>query len=335
MVDIFLRRCYHDGMALKEEIYNLLDAQRGTYFSGEELAKRFGVSRNAVWKAVKSLEKEGFVLSGVNNRGYSLLPENDLLTAGGIRKYLSFLCDIRVEKCIPSTNDALKAMAREGAPEWTVLLAEEQTAGKGRYRRRFYSPRGAGLYMSILLRPSFPASETLFITTGAAVAVCEAVESVSKKHGEIKWVNDVFTEGKKICGILTEASFNVESGGLDYAVVGIGINVLETAFPEELSSVATSVFAGESYPPEGRARLAASLLERFRYYYEHIPERAFYAPYKNRLFILGRKVQVVSGDVQGEAEVLDLDENCFLKVRFSDGRERLLSAGEISIKLQG
>ena len=332
LVDNRISVCYTLCMSIKEDIYRALDSERGKHFSGEELAQKFGVSRNAVWKAVKALKREGLVIEAGTNRGYVLQPGNDLLTPNGIKKYLDFDCSISVERSVGSTNDEAKKMAADFAPEWSVVFAEEQTAGRGRYSRPFYSPQGAGLYVSILLRPKFTAGDTLFITTSAAVAVCEAIESVSGKKCAIKWVNDVFMGGKKVCGILTEASFDVENGKLSYAIVGIGINVRDSAFPQELKGIATSVFGMDRYPSDTRAKLAAKLLERFRYYYERIPQRAFYEEYKRRSFVIGKEVDVYSGDKSGEGTVLDLEKDCSLRIRYKDGKESLLVAGEVSVK---
>ena len=320
-------------MGLREKLLEKLENNRGEYFSGEELAQECGVSRGAVWKAVKGLRKEGFSIEAATNRGYALSPCSDLLTAGGIEKYLTFPCKIQVKKSVASTNDEVKDIASKGGAEWNVVVAEEQTAGRGRYNRPFVSAAGNGVYFSVLLRPKFSASETLFITTCAAVAVCEAVESVTGHKADIKWVNDVYMKGKKVCGILTEASFDVESGGLSYAVVGIGVNVLPQKFPSELEKTAASVFGQGEYPQEGRAKILSAILNRFRFYYEHIPERTFFREYKRRSIAIGRRVKVVSGSFECEGTVLDLDENCFLKIRFDDGTEKLLSSGEISIKL--
>ena len=320
-------------MKLKERILSRLEEAGGEYVSGEELAKECGVSRNAVWKAVRSLANEGFCIASVKNRGYALRAESDALSASGMAALLTESYDLRILQSTTSTNDEAKTLAAAGAAEWTVVVSEEQTLGRGRYERRFFSPRGSGVYVSILLRPKLPAGETLFITTCAAVAVCEAIERVAGKRADIKWVNDVFLGGKKVCGILTEASFDVESGGLAYAVVGIGVNVRACAFPKDLRAVAGAVCSEEEYVPGMRARLAAALIERFRYYYEHIRERAFYPVYKERLLWVGKRVRVLSGVLSGEAEILDLDENCFLVVRFDDGSVKKLSSGEVSIRL--
>lgn len=319
---------------MKDEILKQFESSRGTSYSGAELAKKYGVSRAAIWKAVKSLQKEGFAIQATTNRGYTFLAANDLLTATGIEQYISFPCRLQVEKSVGSTNDEVKKLAESGAEEWSCVVAEEQTKGRGRYNRRFVSAEGVGVYISILLRPKFSAAETLFITTCAAVAVCEAIEKVSGKSAEIKWVNDVLLNGKKVCGILTEASYDVESGGLSYAVVGIGVNVLCQKFPAELAGIAGTVFEDGEYPQEGRARIAAEIIERFRYYYDRIPQRTFFDEYKRRSVVIGKRVKVFSGNVEGEATVLDLDENCFLKVRFDDGNIKLLSSGEVSIRIQ-
>lgn len=319
-------------MELKERVLRRLEGAGGEYVSGEQLAGECGVSRNAVWKCVRALQAQGAKIACVRNRGYALT-ESGVLTAGGIQKYLRRPFDVSVLPRTGSTNDEAKALAECSAPEWTAVLAEEQSAGRGRYSRPFDSPAGAGVYLSIVLRPKFTAAETLYITACAAVAVCEAIAEVAGKYAEIKWVNDVFLSGKKVCGILTEAAFDVESGGLAYAVVGIGVNVKYRRFPEELAGVAGTVFGEGEYPPEGRARLAAAIMERLRDLYEHIPERTFYKEYKRRSFVIGRRVKVLSGNLSQEAEVLDLDENCFLKVRLADGAVRTLSAGEVRILL--
>lgn len=320
-------------MGLKDEILKQFESSRGTSYSGADLAKRYGVSRAAVWKAVKSLQKEGFAIQATTNRGYTFLAANDRLTEAGIAQYISFPCRLRVEKSVGSTNDEVKKLAEAGGDEWDCVIAEEQTKGRGRYNRKFVSTEGTGVYISILLRPKFSAAETLFITTCAAVAVCEAIEKISGKSVGIKWVNDVLLNGKKVCGILTEASYDVESGGLSYAVVGIGVNVLFQKFPAELAGIAGTVFEEGEYPQEGRARIAAEIIERFRYYYERIPQRTFFAEYKRRSLVIGKRVKVFSGNIEGWATALDLDENCFLKVRFDDGNIKLLSSGEVSIRI--
>ena len=317
---------------LKNKILECLESKRGGFCSGEELAELFSVSRSAVWKAVKNLKAEGYNVKSVTNRGYCLDTDNDLLSVAAITNFLKNKeFSLQVLRSATSTNDIVKKLAESGAEEWTVVISEEQTAGRGRYNRAFYSPSGEGVYFSVLLRPEFSAAETLYITTSAAVAVCEAIESLSKKKAQIKWVNDVLIEGKKACGILTEASFDVENGKIKYAVVGIGINVKQELFPNELKDIATFVF-GTEYCPGMRSELIAAVLDKLKYYYDKIPQRAFFEEYKRRSVVIGKRVKVVSGNLNGYAQIIDLDENCFLKARFDDGSERLLSSGEVSVK---
>ena len=331
LVDYFFVLVYNTDMKSREMILRKLTDADGAYVSGEVLASQFGISRNAVWKAVRALQDEGFEIESVKNRGYALKGNNDLLTESSIGAYLEHEYDIRVLQSTMSTNNELKKLASAGAAEWTTVVAEEQTDGRGRYDRRFYSPRGAGVYLSMLLRPRFSASDTLFVTTCAAVAVCEAIASVAGKDARIKWVNDVFLNGKKVCGILTEASFDVESNGLTYAIVGIGVDVRSIPLPQELQGVMSSVFEAEEYPSGARARLAATIMDRFRYYYERIPTRDFYPRYRERLLGVGARARVVSGNFSGEGEIVGLDEDCSLLVKFSDGSLRRLSSGEVSV----
>lgn len=214
-----------------------------------------------------------------------------------------------------------------------VLLAQEQTQGKGRLGRTFFSPKGTGLYMSVLLRPRFSAEEALSITTAAAVAVAEAVDQVTGQHARIKWVNDVYLRGRKVCGILTEAAVDFESGGLQYAVLGMGINIREPegGFSPELAQVAGALFPGE-VPAGARTRLAAAILNRFFSYYQALPDRTFMKAYAERSLLTGMEVTYTQGDRAGEGLVLGVDEEARLLLRLPDGREQAFSAGEVQIK---
>lgn len=325
-------------MTVKEHILALLDGSKGEYISGEEIAGRLSVTRSAVWKAIKSLQTDGYSIQAVTNKGYSLSPYTDILSAGAISKYLNTQGQkLRVEvfKTIPSTNEAVKILASNGEAEGKVILSEEQTAGRGRKGRKFFSPPGTGIYMSILLRPKLSAAESTLLTTSAAVAVALAIESVSGKDTQIKWVNDVFMESKKVCGILTEASMSLENGWLDYAVLGIGINVaLPTdGFPNELTGIATSVFSERNHYGNLRSRLVAEVLNHFMGFYGHLSDRLFLAGYRKRLISLDKPVTVIKDNKQREATAMDIDDDCHLKVRYENGDEEYLSSGEISIKI--
>ena len=235
-------------MGTKEKLLALFEADKGKFFSGEELAARLAVSRTAVWKAVNSLRKEGYEIQAVRNKGYSLSVSTDILSIQGVEKYLNpehSYIELEILPDIGSTNDYLREKAAQGKGEGYAVVAGAQTRGKGRTGRSFYSPADTGIYLSLLLRPKDcgPAQAVKF-TTMAAVAACEAIEKVSHRSPQIKWVNDIYIDGKKVSGILTEASVSLENGSLEYVLLGIGINVYppEKGFPQELRETAGSVF---------------------------------------------------------------------------------------------
>lgn len=321
---------------LKEQVLETLENNKGRYISGNELAEKHYVSRNAVWKAVKTLQVEGHQISAVTNKGYCLDTDSDVFSAQSIGKYLNDAANpfrLEVHKTVTSTNTVLKQLASRGEAEGLVVVAEEQSAGKGRLGRRFYSPPETGVYFSLLLRPKVNASDATLITTAAAVSVAKAIEAVTDSKAEIKWVNDVFCDGKKVCGILTEGSFDMESGGLEYAVLGIGINVKmpEDGFPGEISDIAAAISAGE-ISAELRSKLIAETLKCFWSYYKNLPDKSFLKEYKQRSFVLGRDILVLSGESSRKARALDLDDECRLVVRFEDGSVETLSSGEVSIR---
>lgn len=324
-------------MTVKEQILEIFERDRGTVYSGGELAERLGVSRNAVWKAVRQLEAEGWQFDAASGRGYCLREDSDVLSVQGITRCLGGAADgldIRVYRSITSTNTVLKEMAAEGAPEGTVLVAAEQTAGRGRMNRKFYSPTGTGLYLSVLLRPRMKAQEALFITTAAAVAVARTVEEVAGRETGIKWVNDVFLDRRKICGILTEASFDMESGALEYAVCGIGVNVTppEGGFPDEIKDVAGAVFTDAAPPTDAKNRIAAGIVRHFMEYYRDLSRRPFFDEYVRRSVVVGQDILVLGRDEPRKARALAIDESCNLRVRYEDGSEGVLASGEVSIR---
>ncbi len=327
-------------MSVKENVLKILKDNKGKHFSGEEIAKELGVSRNAVWKAVKSLTSEGYKIAGVNNKGYCMSEESDVLSKEGIEQYLSEelskKTDIEIFKIIDSTNTSLKKMASVGAGEWKILISEEQTNGRGRLNRNFYSPSNSGIYMSILLKPEVVSTEALFITTMAAVAVAEAIESVVGVDTQIKWVNDIYHGDKKVCGILTEASMNLETGRLDYAVLGIGINVKtqEEDFPEEIRNIATGLLKEKTCEIEDlRCKLAAEVISNIYKYYENLELHEFMHKYKEKSMLIGKYVYIRNTKVQESLLVKDIDDNAALVVEYADGRIEKLSSGEVSVKM--
>ena len=319
----------------KDRVLDSLRRSGGSYVSGGALSAELSLSRTAVWKAVEQLREEGFVIESAPKKGYRLLSGGDALTESGVRAYLRRRdLDLRVYKSISSTNTVLKQLAESGAAEGTVLLAEEQTAGRGRMSRSFFSPPRSGLYMSLLLRPHLSAQLSTRITACAAVAVAEAIEELTGCRAEIKWVNDVLVDGKKVCGILTEGSIDCESGLMHYAIVGIGINIRppEGDFPAELRQIAGALPAA----PDGedlRCRLAAAVLDRLMDLYEQLPEGDCYEAYKSRSCLIGRQINILP--LEGEpvpATAIDVERDFSLRVRLTDGTEKCLSSGEVSVR---
>lgn len=341
-------------MSVKETVLEALvnhasgAGEEDRYLSGGELAQNLGLSRNAVWKAVKQLEREGYRIDAVSNRGYRLLSDNDRVSVPAVGRYLQTRTLGRTLLVYPeldSTNNRLKELAGAGAETGTVVVADRQTGGKGRRGRRFFSPEGGGLYMSVLLRPSLLMEQAGFITSCAAVATARAVErtvtelspDTSLRVG-IKWVNDLFLNGKKLCGILTEAGTDFESGQLEYAVLGIGVNLGKMAFPEELRSVATSV-ANECGVSVPRSRMTAAILNELEPLLEALEQpggaAAFLPESRERSVVLGREVTVLRGNETFDAAAVAIDDTGALVVRTPDGRETALQSGEVSIRLPG
>ena len=323
-------------MTVQDHLRTLLESNKSVFLSGEEIARRLGVSRNAVWKAIKALQADGYPIQAVPNRGYCLAASSDVLSESGIRQYLTGeaqALDLRVFDAVDSTNLVLRSLANAGAAEGTVVIAAEQTGGRGRKGRSFYSPQGTGVYVSLLLKPKIAPDDATLITTTAAVAVCHAVETLSGETATIKWVNDVFLRGKKVCGILTEGSFDMESGQFDYAILGAGINVYEPSggFPKEIREIAGSVL--RSPAPDAKNRVIAEYLNRFLPLYRKLGSAETNADYRRRSFVLGKMVNVLSGERVTPARALDVDDHCRLVVEYEDGHREALSSGEISVKL--
>lgn len=321
-------------MTVKEHILKLLENNRGKYYSGQDIAEEINVSRAAVWKAVKQLQADGYRIDAVSNKGYCMSDDNDIISADSIKKYLTIpINNIEVYKTVTSTNDLAKQYALDLKPEGTVIVAREQTAGRGRKGRSFYSPMSTGVYISVLLRPELTAEKTLYITTAAAVAVAKAIEKISGKEAKIKWVNDIFVDGKKVCGILTEGAMDFETGKMQYAVLGIGVNIKkpENDFPSEIQNIAGSVF--DTTDKEVSSIIVAEILNNFMNYYKNLASKPFYEEYKKRMFLIGKQLTVYSGKDSYPAVAIDLDEELSLIVKDENGNIKKLNTGEVSIKI--
>lgn len=251
-----------------------------------------------------------------------------------ISAYTRFPFAVTVYPQVTSTNTLLREAAENGAPEGTVIVAESQTAGRGRRGHSFWSPGATGVYLSVLLRPMLPIEAILpLLTPAAAVAAARAVEAVANRRADIKWVNDIYCDNKKVCGILTEGRPDAQTDRLQYAVVGVGINVLppENGFPEEIRDRAGAVLTA---PIEhARERLAAAFLNEFWALYKAMPTGSFHEEYRERCLRLTRSVTVPQGEQTVAAEIVDITERFELRVRLADGTMRDLNAGDVSVNL--
>lgn len=323
-------------MTVKEQVLKALENHKGDNISGESLAETMGVSRAAVHKAIKALREEGYEIEAVTNRGYCLSETSDMLSAQGIDTHLiPRLKDlpIYVYKTVDSTNNVAKKLALEGAEHGTAILAFHQSHGKGRLGRTFISPANTGIYMSILLKPDFDMSKSVLITTAASVAVVRAIEKVCEQKPEIKWVNDIYANGKKVCGILTEAITDFETGQIQYLILGIGINCSTKGFSTELLNTAGALDGIFS-----KNRLAAEVLNQLLPLVSHLEDRTFIEDYKKHSMVIGKNIRVYKGGYQEDAparaaRVLGIDHDGGLQVIYTDGSRETLSTGEISIRL--
>lgn len=328
-------------MKLKEQVLLILMSSKGEYVSGEDISKQLYVSRNAVWKAINSLRADGFIIDAVQNKGYLLSGgENDDFTRYGLLRIRQLLrksaadAEITIKDTVTSTNTLLRSAAENGAPDKTVLIANEQTEGRGRRGKSFYSPADSGIYMSILLRPDFGADKSFFITAGAAVSVVRAVKKVCGIDAGIKWVNDIMLDGKKICGILTEAVTDFESGSLQYAVMGLGINISrpKDGFPSEISDIASSLYSDEAADNELKCSLAAEILNNFFDIYEHTSVERLIDEYKKYSVVLGKRIKVISAGTEYFATAVDIDNDARLVVKDNEENMHTLSSAEVSVR---
>lgn len=234
---------------------------------------------------------------------------------------------------LPSTNDTAIAFAKADCPNGTLIVTSEQTNGRGRGGKNFFSPKNKGIYMSLVLRPKFPKEYISILTPMAAVAVAQSIECVIKKSATIKWVNDVFVDRKKVCGILTEAEILSSQKYCEYVVVGIGMNLFppEDGFPSEIKD--TAGYLLQQREDNMINIMIAQIWNRFMEYYTRLPQVDFWQDYVERSLLLGRKIVVLQNNIRKNAVALEIDRDFRLKVQYDDGKEEWLTSGDVSIKL--
>ncbi|MHC5217425.1 biotin--[acetyl-CoA-carboxylase] ligase [Enterococcus sp. LJL128] len=325
-------------MTTKENVLTLLMTQAPEFISGEEMAQKLEVSRTAIWKAIKELKKEGYLINSSTNKGYQYLP-SDILSAEGIRLYLSEKTpdlSIKILDSSTSTMRDVKLAAVNGEPENTLVVADMQEAPKGRFGRPFFAKKGGGIYMSILLRPNQRFEEMAQYTLIMAVAIAEALDKAAGIVSEIKWVNDIYINGRKVCGILSEAMSDVESGQITNIVIGMGINfaIRQDEFPEDIRDKATSLYS-DGQPTITKNELIALIWNRF---YKILNEKdtAYLDIYRKKSFVLGKEVTFIQKQVEYQGIAKQINNLGELIVQLPNGDEKALSSGEISLKkIQG
>ena len=323
---------------LKDEILSILERKTGDVVTGGQLANALHVSRTAIWKAIHTLQEEGVQVVSVPNVGYKLLDTNDTISRQIISEKLTTKFIGRQLAILPSvhsTNQYLKEMdgGDVRSESGFVVVANEQTKGRGRRSREFVSRRDEGIYMSILLRPDMRRQDIRLLTICAAVAVSKAIESCCGLEAGIKWVNDVYIGGKKICGILTEAVLSGEMQELDTVIIGIGINTGEVPF--EIREFATSIRAENGMRAVRNALIAGvlnSFEEIYAAYSENCDAAEILEQYDSRLFIKGRQVTVISGAEEYTATVIGIDSAGGLVIKCASGDVRHIVTGEIKLR---
>lgn len=324
----------------KETVLALLLCKKGTFVSGEAISGELGITRAAIWKSVSQLRAQGYEIEAVTGRGYCLHALPDVLEEQAVRGYLGETKTVgkRIDcmESVDSTNAYLKRVALEGACDGTVAIADTQTLGRGRRGRSFQCAAGKGLYLSVLLRPSFGPEQLLPLTGLIAVAACRAIARVSGAQAQIKWTNDLVLGGRKLCGILTELSVEGETGALQYVVAGIGINVSQQRedFDGEVADIATSLLR-ETGRSISRAELAAALLEELDALYLALAKGKtgdYLADYRRRCVTIGHEVQLLWQDTKERVTALDVDEQFGLVVRRENGSVETLRTGEVSVR---
>lgn len=268
-----------------------------------------------------------------NHKIQYIIPSVIILDKKILEQYLKPKLNIEIFNELDSTNTYLKKVGSSGEKENQLVIALSQTVGRGRMGRSFYSPNGTGIYFSMLLHPEFSAEKSLFLTVMAAVSVAETVMKHNSNDVKIKWVNDVYIDGKKVCGILTEGSINADKK-LDYAVVGIGINVVapENGFPDEIKNIATAIFPGKTqdYIKE---IIVADVVNKFFDMYNG-NDTDYVRRYKEYSYLTGKKINIIFGDNIRPATVIDITDDCHLLVKNENDKIEEISSGDVSVRVK-
>jgi len=324
-------------MNTRETLLNSLKQGRGAWVSGQFLSEGLAMTRSAVWKQIRTLKEEGYEIEASPRKGYRLRGVPDLLLLQEIRDGLTTRVFGQAQAFYfpqtDSTNLRAGEMAAQGAPEGTLIVAEQQTQGRGRRQRAWFSPPRQGIYASLILRPAIAPTEAPRMTLLAAVAAAETLLALTPLAATIKWPNDILVRGRKIAGILTEISTGMDA--VDYMVVGLGLNVNIPAddFPEEIQAQATSILA-ETGAPFSRPLLLRSYLEQLEYYYDIFNTEGFdpvLQRWRALTDMLGRRVRIDMIGRRHVGEVADFDQDGALILRDEGGRSIRIFSGDITL----
>ena len=320
---------------MKTEILKLLRKADG-YVSGQQICEQLDVSRTAVWKVIRQLKEEGYQIEAVRNRGYRIVEVPDVLTGEELKSLMQTQWAGRNIVCYPetdSTNLRIRELGDAGAPHGTLAVADMQTAGRGRRGRTWESPPGTSIYMSILLRPDIIPGAAPMLTLVMACSVAEGISDCENVDVRIKWPNDVIAGGKKLVGILTEMSTQIDY--INHVTIGVGINVNMTEFPENIRDTATSLRLETGHEVR-RAPLIAAIMKRFEENYAVFLKTqdmsGLMEKYSGMLINLDRDVLVLGAEDSYKAHALGIDRQGELIVRREDGMEEKIYAGEVSVR---
>lgn len=322
---------------MKTEILKLLRENSG-YISGQQLCERFGVSRTAIWKVINQLKADGYQVEAVRNKGYCIVEMPDILTKEEIESQIADTTkwagkNLYVYKETDSTNLCARRLGETGEPHGTLVVADKQNAGRGRRGRRWDSPAGSSIYMSVLLRPEFAPDKASMLTLVMAYSVQKVLKQCTGLEVQIKWPNDMVFHGKKLAGILTEMSTEIDY--INYVVIGIGINVNTETFPEELFDRATSLRRECGHDVQ-RSRIIAEILKQFEWDYERFLETEDLSwmrdMYNACLVNCGQEVMIHGAETPYRAQALGINDAGELLVRREDGTEQTVYAGEVSVR---
>ncbi len=321
-------------MNSKEKILHRL-RETHDYLSGEALAKELNISRAAVWKVIDSLRKSGCNIESKSKLGYRLIKESNVLHKESILsllpKEIKERVNIHVHQSIDSTNQEAKRLLTQKLQQDTIIIAASQSEGRGRLGRNFYSPLNTGLYFSYIVTQVLSIKDALKITSSAAVATSRAIEEVVDAHIEIKWVNDLIKDEKKVAGILTEGVSNFESGKVESIVIGIGINLFppKGGFPPELQDIATTLLDREE---DIINNLSVSLITHLHKILQDVHDPSIMDEYRERSCLLDTPITVIQHDNSYPAYVIAIEDDGSLKIKDENNIEKVLNSGEISIR---